>query len=37
MKQFEQMREQVKDKERNVRSEIERVLAEWEQRCGDLE
>ena len=37
MKQFEKIREQVKDKERSVKQEIERVRAEWEQKCIDLE
>ena len=33
VKQFEKIREQVKDKERTVKQEIERVLSEWEQKC----
>ena len=37
MKQFEKIRDQVKDKERTVKQEIERVLSEWEQKCLDLE
>ena len=37
VKQFEKIREQVKDKERSVKQEIERVLSEWEQKCADLE
>ena len=37
MKQFEAIREQVKDKERNVKMEIERVLQDWEDRYLDLE
>ena len=37
VKQFEKIREQVKDKERAVKLEIERVLADWEQKCQDLE
>ena len=37
MKQFEKIRDQVKDKERSVKQEIERVLSEWEQKCLDLE
>ena len=37
LKQFEQIREQVKDKERSVKMEIERVLSEWEDKCNDLE
>jgi hypothetical protein len=36
-KQFEKIRELVKDKERSVKQEIERVLAEWEHKCLDLE
>jgi hypothetical protein len=37
LKQFEQIRDQVKDKERSVKLEIERVLTEWEDKCIDLE
>ena len=37
MKQFEQIRDQVKDKERSVKMEIERVLQDWEDRCVELE
>ena len=37
MKQFEKIREQVRDKERTVKQEIERVLSEWEHKCIDLE
>lgn len=37
LRQFEQIREQVKDKERSVKLEIERVLTEWEDKCTDLE
>lgn len=36
-KQFEKIRELVKDKERSVKQEIDRVLAEWENKCLDLE
>lgn len=36
-KGFEQMREQLKEKERGVKSEIDKVWSEWEERCGEIE
>ena len=37
LKQFEKIKEQVQDKERTVKADIERVLQEWEDKCADLE
>eukprot|EP00347_Sterkiella_histriomuscorum_P021617 403333356 len=37
IRQFEQLKDQLREKERGVKSEIEKVWNDWEERCGELE
>lgn len=37
LREFEQLKQLLTDKERGVKSEIEKVWNDWEDRCGQLE
>ena len=37
IKDFEGMKDMLRDKEKGVKTEIEKVWSEWEDRCHELE
>lgn len=37
VKDFEMLKEQLREKEKGVRGEIEKVWTEWEDRCNEME
>ena len=37
IKEFDSLKEQLRDKEKGVKEEIEKTLTEWEERCQELQ